>query len=213
VYKRRIDSATGKLLGDEEKHDIVYGKAMETKEIDLGTGNATCGSCYGAEDRFFENQKANITCCSSCKDVHSAYSVRRWQLLPDSMVHQCRQEMHANDVNAADRGEGCRLRGSLRVNKVAGNFHFAPGRSYQKGSVHVHDLLPFADKEIDFGHLIHHLSFGYPFPGISNPLDRVAASQKSVQNPINLPGMFQYFLKVRNFFRKKGRADVEGGPD
>lgn len=24
--------------------------------------------------------------------------------------------------------------------QVAGNFHFAPGRSYQQGSMHIHDL-------------------------------------------------------------------------
>ncbi len=26
----------------------------------------------------------------------------------------------------------------------AGNFHFAPGRSYQQGNMHIHDLSPFA---------------------------------------------------------------------
>ena len=27
--------------------------------------------------------------------------------------------------------------------QVAGNFHFAPGKSFQQGAVHVHDLVPF----------------------------------------------------------------------
>jgi len=33
--------------------------------------------------------------------------------------------------------------GFLEVNKVAGNFHFAPGKSFQQSGVHVHDLLAF----------------------------------------------------------------------
>ncbi len=39
-------------------------------------------------------------------------------------------------------GEGCRMWGHLEVNKVAGNFHFAPGRSYQQGNMHVSCLCP-----------------------------------------------------------------------
>lgn len=47
-------------------------------------------------------------------------------------------------------GEGCRMWGHLEVNKVAGNFHFAPGRSYQQGNMHVHDIAPFGDAHMDF---------------------------------------------------------------
>ena len=32
-------------------------------------------------------------------------------------------------------GEGCRLEGHLEVNKVAGNFHIAPGTSFQQENV------------------------------------------------------------------------------
>ena len=42
------------------------------------------------------------------------------------------------------RGEGCHIWGTLLINKVAGNFHFAPGRSYQQGNMHIHDLSPFS---------------------------------------------------------------------
>ena len=88
------------------------------------------------------------------------------------------------------------MRGTLTVNKVAGNFHFAPGRSYQQGPLHVHDLKPFQDKVLDFTHRIHHLSFGRPYPGMHNPLDGALVHQRTVQNPDNVAGMFQYFLKV-----------------
>ena len=32
--------------------------------------------------------------------------------------------------------EGCNVRGLIEVSKVAGNVHFAPGKSFQQHSVH-----------------------------------------------------------------------------
>jgi hypothetical protein len=37
--------------------------------------------------------------------------------------------------------EGCNLAGFIRVNKVAGNFHVAPGRSFAINGMHVHDTV------------------------------------------------------------------------
>ena len=37
--------------------------------------------------------------------------------------------------------EGCNLAGSFEVNKVSGNFHIAPGRSFAKNNMHVHDTV------------------------------------------------------------------------
>lgn len=53
---------------------------------------------------------------------------------------------------------------AVQVNKVAGNFHFAAGHSYQQGSMHIHDMAPFTDKTLDFSHTIRALSFGKPYP-------------------------------------------------
>lgn len=58
--------------------------------------------------------------------------------------------------------------GFLEVNKVAGNFHFAPGKSFQQ-YVHVHDLQSFGLDNINMTHYIRHLSFGEDYPGIVNP--------------------------------------------
>jgi hypothetical protein len=52
----------------------------------------------------------------------------------------------------------------LQVNKVAGNFHFAAGHSYQQGSMHIHDMAPFSDKTLDFSHTIKSLAFGKTYP-------------------------------------------------
>jgi hypothetical protein len=61
----------------------------------------------------------------------------------------------------------------MMVSKVQGNFHFAPGSSFEIEGMHAHDLNDY-QKHGDswkFSHKIHHLSFGEPVPGLSNPLD------------------------------------------
>jgi len=67
--------------------------------------------------------------------------------------------------------------GSVRVNKVAGNFHLAPGKSFQQNHLHIHDLKPFLSDSIThvFSHKIHHLSFGPKVEGVINPLDDVGS--------------------------------------
>lgn len=45
--------------------------------------------------------------------------------------------------------------GFLEVNKVAGNFHFAPGKSFQQSSVHVHDILTFQKDSFNVRYYIH----------------------------------------------------------
>ncbi|MBA0596048.1 hypothetical protein Gorai_012891, partial [Gossypium raimondii] len=89
-----------------------------------------------------------------------------------------------------EEGEGCNIYGFLEVNKVAGNFHFAPGKSFQQSNVHVHDLLAFQKESFNLSHKINRLAFGDYFPGVVNPLDSVHWTQEQPS------GMYQYFLKV-----------------
>jgi hypothetical protein len=51
------------------------------------------------------------------------------------------------------------------VNKVIGNFHLSPGRSFQANAMHVHDLVPYLQggNKHDFGHEIHKFSFASEF--------------------------------------------------
>ena len=79
---------------------------------------------------------------------------------------------------------------------MAGNFHFAPGKSFQQGAMHVHDLVPFQTTHFDVSHTVNALSFGKSYPGMRNPLDKVNARMLHNQNPEGKTGMFQYFLKV-----------------
>ena len=83
------------------------------------------------------------------------------------------------------------LQGFLEVNKVSGNFHFAPGKSFQQQNVHIHDLQGFGRRVFNMTHTIKALSFGHEYPGMENPLDEhveIALDEGSA--------MYQYFTKI-----------------
>ena len=80
--------------------------------------------------------------------------------------------------------------------QVAGNFHFAPGKSFSANGMHVHDLVPFQDRNFDLSHTIKTLAFGKEYPGMNNPLDSVTVNQSLASSSMGQTGMWQYFLKV-----------------
>eukprot|EP00199_Chlamydomonas_sp_CCMP681_P001880 CAMPEP_0119106818 /NCGR_PEP_ID=MMETSP1180-20130426/6334_1 /TAXON_ID=3052 ORGANISM="Chlamydomonas cf sp, Strain CCMP681" /NCGR_SAMPLE_ID=MMETSP1180 /ASSEMBLY_ACC=CAM_ASM_000741 /LENGTH=357 /DNA_ID=CAMNT_0007092209 /DNA_START=168 /DNA_END=1241 /DNA_ORIENTATION=- len=178
VFKQRL-TAAGHPIKEAEKHDI-----HSTKTATI-PGNATCGACYGAED-------ASTPCCNTCDEVRSAYRRKGWALSNVEHIDQCKHDAYMESI-VDQKGEGCRMWGHLTVNKVAGNFHVAPGRSYQQGNMHVHDVAPFGpEARMDFAHTINKLSFGPTYAGMLNPLDAVRQDGQAGGSI----GMFQYFLKV-----------------
>lgn len=66
---------------------------------------------------------------------------------------QCKREGFLQKIKD-EEGEGCNIYGFLEVNKVAGNFHFAPGKSFQQSGVHVHDLLSFQKDSFNVSHIL-----------------------------------------------------------
>ncbi|XP_048351731.1 endoplasmic reticulum-Golgi intermediate compartment protein 3 isoform X3 [Sphaerodactylus townsendi] len=174
LFKQRLDKDE---LGKEE--EILF----DPNSLDPDR----CESCYGAESD-------DIKCCNTCDDVREAYRRRGWAFKNPDTIEQCKREGFSQKMQE-QKNEGCRVYGFLEVNKVAGNFHFAPGKSFQQSHVHVHaveihDLQSFGLDNINMTHIIKHLSFGKDYPGIVNPLDGtvVTAEQGSM--------MFQYFVKV-----------------
>ncbi|CAI5777982.1 Uncharacterized protein PODLI_1B024140 [Podarcis lilfordi] len=169
LYKQRLDKDE---LGKEE--EILF----DPNSLDPDR----CESCYGAESE-------DIRCCNTCDDVREAYRRRGWAFKNPDTIEQCKREGFSQKMQE-QKNEGCKVYGFLEVNKVAGNFHFAPGKSFQQSHVHVHDLQSFGLDNINMTHFIKHLSFGRDYPGIVNPLDGtvVTAHQASM--------MFQYFVKV-----------------
>lgn len=87
-------------------------------------------------------------------------------------VEQCEREGYKQRLES-QRREGCRIEGNIRVNKVVGNFHIAPGRSFSNMNMHVHDLNNYFDTPVDGGHTfthhVHSLRFG---PQLSEDLSR-----------------------------------------
>lgn len=149
--------------------------------------NATqeCGSCYGAET-------PNLSCCNTCEDVREAYRLKGWAFAMVDTMKQCVEEHYLENIQRQN-GEGCAIEGFLEVSKVAGNFHFAPGRSFTQMGGHVHDMALFDPSAFNMSHYIRKLSFGSDYPGIINPLDGVSQSPPSSSKGA---AMYQYFVKV-----------------
>jgi hypothetical protein len=123
-----------------------------------------CGPCYGA------NAPSNAMkpgCCNTCDEVREAYAQASWAFGKGEGVEQCQREHYAERLDE-QRHEGCRIEGGLRVNKVIGNFHIAPGRSFSNGNMHVHDLKNYWETPVEkmhsFTHTIHSLRFGPQLP-------------------------------------------------
>lgn len=181
-----------------------YSHAPEEAALHLDP--SYCGGCYGATPPA--NAK-KMGCCNTCEEVREAYASVSWAFGKGEGVEQCEREHYGERLDA-QRNEGCRIEGGLRVNKVVGNFHIAPGRSFSNGNMHVHDLNNYIESPIEgghtFTHYIHHLRFGPELPdaatknlrGLSlpwtnhhvNPLDYT--SQATNDPAFN----YMYFLKV-----------------
>ncbi|KAJ8466362.1 hypothetical protein OPV22_028914 [Ensete ventricosum] len=148
----------------------------------LDHSEAYCGTCYGAET-------SDDQCCNSCEEVREAYRKKGWALTNPDMIDQCTREGFFQKIKD-EEGEGCNIHGFLDVSKVAGNFHFSPGKSFHQSGIHAHDLLAFQTESYNISHRINKLSFGKEFPGVVNPLDGAQWKQGGSS------GMYQYFIKV-----------------
>jgi len=169
-------SQNEKAAAEQKERDVSAGLAEEGKE------EKKCGDCYGAQSKA-------IPCCNTCDDLRRAYEAKGWLLNRDN-VPQCVEEMNTEEMKTQRRAsEGCRVYGYVTVNKVAGNFHIAPGASLQSGHQHVHSTSMLPD-DVNVSHTIKYLAFGESYPGQTNPLDE--------HTELDLTGamMSQYFINV-----------------
>lgn len=165
-----------------------------------------CGQCYGAPA---PPNAAKTGCCNTCSEVRDAYASVSWSFGRGENVEQCEREHYGQHLDEQE-GEGCRVEGAIRVNKVIGNFHFAPGKSFSKGMMHVHDLEnyfhPKQGTVHTFSHVIHHLRFGPELPealmanagnkGITFSDHHVNALDNTEQHTEDVAYNFMYFVKV-----------------
>ncbi|KAF1808056.1 DUF1692-domain-containing protein [Eremomyces bilateralis CBS 781.70] len=186
------------------------GSVIESNALELHEDTAThldpdyCGECYGAPAP--DSAKKN-GCCNTCAEVRDAYAGVQWSFGRGEGVAQCEREHYAEHLDE-QLHEGCRIEGAIRVNKVVGNFHFSPGKSFSSGNLHVHDLENYFkdDSNHSPSHIIHMLRFGPPLPEKSrgqltavggvwtnhhvNPLD--GTEQHTDDKKYN----YMYFVKV-----------------
>ncbi|KAH8675449.1 endoplasmic reticulum vesicle transporter-domain-containing protein [Xylariales sp. PMI_506] len=158
IHKYRLQSvAQGGLVIDGTALDLHSAEEV-AKHLDPDY----CGGCYGATPPANAIKEG---CCQTCEEVREAYAQSSWAFGRGEGVEQCQREHYAEKLDE-QRNEGCRLEGALRVNKVVGNFHFAPGRSFSNGNMHVHDLKNYWESPVahSFEHTIHQLRFGPQLP-------------------------------------------------
>ncbi|KAL7018189.1 hypothetical protein ACKWTF_010662 [Chironomus riparius] len=80
-------------------------------------------------------------------------------------------KMPQRSIKAVEPYDACRIHGSLKLNKVAGNFHVTQGKSLHFPQGHLHLNILFDDVKANFSHRITKLSFGDPQSGIVQPLE------------------------------------------
>lgn len=182
-FKTRLQ-LDGKAIQDSTIQDIIDpSKNDELKsKVEKIQKEGYCGSCYGANSS--ESQ-----CCNTCAEIREAYRKKGWVFHPGDDVEQCLQEILERKTKLA-KHEGCNLFGHFLVNKVAGNFHFAPGKTIQYARAQIRDYTPEDIEHYNTSHIIHKLSFGLPYPGALNPLDDVSKVVTSGS------ALYQYFIKV-----------------
>nr|ODO02415.1 COPII-coated vesicle component Erv46 [Cryptococcus depauperatus CBS 7855] len=179
----------GQLKGDVER-------------ANLGRSPNYCGSCYGAAPQDNE-------CCNTCEEVRQAYLKQGWSFNDPQGIEQCIEEGWMDKMKEQNT-EGCRISGRVRVNKVIGNLHFSPGRSFQNNMLQMLELVPYLKdaNHHDFGHIIHKFRFGGDLTekeeiktlpleqkwrdklGLKDPLQDIKAHTEESNY------MFQYFIKV-----------------
>jgi len=197
VLKSRLDPE-----GQVIPHSFSADLRNDLDKINEVKKEGYCGSCYGGLE-------PEGGCCNTCEDVRQSYVNRGWSFANPEAIEQCRNEGWADKLKE-QANEGCNVSGRIRVNKVIGNIHFSPGRSFQTNARNLYELVPYLRDDQnphDFSHLISQLAFEgddeYDYwkaeaskgmrkrMGLStNPLDDTYGRTNKPQF------MFQYFLKV-----------------
>jgi len=180
MMKQRL-SAQGKALGNPGI-EIIGSKVISSGYI----VHNECGSCYGAETPIRK-------CCDTCNDVKDAYKEKGWNF--GAVIVNATQCIHdsSHPFTGVGKDEGCRITGSMNVNKVAGNFHIAHGESIVRDGRHIHQFNPEDAPKYNCSHTIHSISFGETYPNMpKNPLDTI---KKVVSKDVGT-GLYQYFIKV-----------------
>lgn len=172
------------LIATKELGDNTHGAQLAFQKQEN-----ECGSCYGARAVREDG------CCNTCEDVRQAYANMGWGMANPDDIEQCVREGWREKIEKQSN-EGCNIHGQIAVNKVRGNFHIAPGQSFQQANMHVHDLKEYTEgasdgHAFDMSHTIHYLKFGpdpltgkkvNEHPALSAVTNALAGTEKMTDN-------------------------------
>ncbi|KAJ3981917.1 endoplasmic reticulum vesicle transporter-domain-containing protein [Lentinula detonsa] len=181
IRKMRLDSSGKEIRGSRSTQ---LKNEVERYTDDLPSDY--CGSCYGGVEPV-------SGCCNNCEEVRTAYVNKGWSFTNPDSIEQCKREGWAIKLKE-QANEGCSVVGRVHVNKVAGNIHLSPGRSFQSSARDIYELVPYLQDDgnkHDYSHTIHELTF-------KNDDDynyRKAKVTKEMRQRLD-NYMYQYFLKV-----------------
>ncbi|CEP64868.1 retrograde cargo receptor ERV46 LALA0_S14e01090g [Lachancea lanzarotensis] len=190
--KTRLDSS-GQSLGTEK---FKVGEEDGVQPTDENY----CGPCYGARDQS-QNEgkpKEEQVCCQTCEDVRTAYANAQWAFFDGKDIEQCEREGYVEKVNK-HINEGCRIKGKAKLNRIEGSMHFAPGKAYRNARGHYHDVSLYdKNHNLNFNHIINHLSFGQELNEIATEsVSTAPLDGKTVKPDIDTHfHQFTYFLKI-----------------
>ena len=96
----------------------------------------------------------------------SSQAKQIWYNYYTDKTHQIKEMQDKNNLQkheeilkflkkAQEEGEGCRIQGTVVINKVPGNFHIS---THAFG--HIVQMFYAGGGKLDFSHTVHHLSFG-----------------------------------------------------
>jgi hypothetical protein len=143
VLKTRL-ARDGTPIGNAVAQNSLHGWAESTTTLPVDY----CGSCYNA------THPMGLKCCNDCESVKEAFMYSDKSLEEAENMEQCTREASKEENESRD-GEGCRIHGTMQINRVAGNFHVALGRTFHRHGKLVHQFMPGEQSTYNASHTIH----------------------------------------------------------
>ena len=137
------------------------------------------------DDTWFELDSIQRQHFNSVRDFNE-YLREEYHAVQDLMWRSGQSSFYGDlpqrRTNLDEPHDACRIHGSLRLNKVAGNFHITAGKSIPLMRGHAHLTAFLGPQDYNFSHRIDRFSFGTTHGGIVQPLEgdeKIAEESKS----------------------------------
>ncbi|EDO47728.1 predicted protein [Nematostella vectensis] len=167
---------------------------IDADVLDLSGSTMQLGDSIKLEPTFFKLTPEQEMWLTMFRDFHFFYEGYRSlgemdEFNGDIPTYMPKREESKDAANTKEH-DACRVYGSFKVNKVAGNFHITSGKSihHPRGHAHLSSMVPV--ESLNFSHRIDMLSFGKRVPGIVHPLD----GEMQITEKRRM--MYQYYIQV-----------------